>query len=162
MDNLKRIPPAKITLILLLILTAFGCGKNQNSFLPNTQVNITLVPYELNFIEISGNSIVFQGYGYNGNGIILSCADPNLSQYYAYDATCPYEKDYSGVITVIPVKNYSTPPNRIFSSSFFGTCNKCGSVFNLMGGGNPTSGPATHYLQNYNVLTGNQSITITN
>ena len=161
---MKHINIFKITVSALIILIAAGCGKNQNSFLPNTQVNISLTPYEFSFIDISGNSIVFQGYGYNGNGIILSCAnpDPSSPQFYAYDATCPNEKDYSGVVTVTPVKNYTTPPYRIFSSSFFGTCNKCGSVFNLMGGGNPTSGPATHYLQNYNVLTGNQSITITN
>lgn len=164
MDDLRRISKAKITLPLLLILTVFGCGKNQNAFLPTVQVNISLTPYEFNFIEISGNSIEFLNQGYKGNGIILSCSnpDPSAPQFYAYDATCPYEKDYSGVIILTPVKNYSSPPYTIFSSGFIGTCNKCGSTFNLMNGGQVTGGPATHFLENYNVLSGNGTITITN
>jgi len=164
MDSLKRISTSKITLAMLLFLIVIGCGKNQNAFLPNVQVNFTLTPYEFNFVEISGNSIEFLNQGYNGNGVILSCAnpDPSAPQFYAYDATCPYEKDYSGVIVLTPVKNYTSPPYTIFSSGFIGTCNKCGSTFNLMNGGQVTGGPATHFLENYNVLSGNGTITITN
>jgi len=162
MVSLKRLFIAEIIAALLLILTLFDCGKNQNAFLPNVQVNISLTPYEYNFIEISGNSIEFLNQGYNGNGVILSCADPSLPQFYAYDATCPYESDHSGVIVLTPVKNYTSPPYTIFSSGFIGTCNKCGSTFNLMNGGQVTGGPAAHFLENYNVLTGSGGITITN
>ena len=158
----KRLFIAEITVALVLILTVIGCSKNQNAFLPNVQVNISLTPYEYNFIDISGNSIEFLKQGYKGNGVILSCADAILPQFYAYDATCPYEADYSGVILLSPDKNYTSPANTIFNSGFTGTCNKCGSTFNLMNGGQVIKGPATHFLENYYVLTGSGSITITN
>ena len=160
MVNLKHIVFLKSIVVLLAILTLAGCSKNMNTFLPNVQVNITLTPYELNFIGVPGNSIVFTNEGVNG--VILSCVDPNNFQYFAYDATCPYEQDHSGVVTINAIKNYTSPPYTIFSSDFYGICNKCGSKFNLMGGGQPVSGPAAHFLQNYNVLTGSGNITITN
>jgi len=159
---LKRLFISEITVALILILTVIGCSKNQNAFLPNTQVNISLTVPELNFVDIAGNSIEFLNQGYNGNGVILSCADPNLPQFWAYDATCPYEADYSGVILLSPAKNYSSPANTIFNIGTTGTCNKCGSTFNLMNGGQVIKGPATHFLENYIVLTGSGSITITN
>ena len=159
MFKLNRIVFIKITSAILIALTAVSCGKDQNAFLPNVQVNFSLTPYELSFLEVSGNSIVFTNQGVNG--VIVVCVDPNSSQYFAYDATCPYEKDYSGVVTVQAVKNYTSPPYTIFSSDFYGVCNKCGSKFNLMGGGQPVSGPATHYLQNYNVLSGFGTLTVT-
>jgi len=164
MDRLKPLFIIKTTAVLILLIMVLGCGKNQNAFLPNVQVNISLTSYELNFIEISGNSIEFLNQGYNGNGVIISCSnpDPNQPQYYAYDATCPYETDHTGVVVLTAVKNYASPPYTIFSSGFMGTCNKCGSTFNLMNGGQVTGGPAAHFLENYNVLSGNGSITITN
>ena len=158
----KRLFIAEITVALVLILTVIGCSKNQNAFLPNVQVNILLTYTEFNFVDISGNSIEFLNQGYKGNGVILSCADANIPQFYAYDATCPYEADYSGVIQLSPVKNYTSPTNTIFNSGFTGTCNKCGSTFNLKNGGQVIKGPATHFLENYYVLTGSGSITITN
>jgi hypothetical protein len=60
------------------------------------------------------------------------------------------------------IKNLPSQPGTIFSSDFFGICNKCGSEFNLMGGGQPTKGPATHYLQSYNIVPGFQSLMVTN
>lgn len=90
------------------------------------------------------------------------CVNPDLSQYFAYDACCPYEKDFSGIVEIQPVKNLVSPPFMIYSSDFFGICNKCGSQFNLMGSGQPVKGPATHYLQNYNIATGFESLTVTN
>ena len=160
MFNLKHIILKKITQAALIILTVISCTKDQNSFLPSVKVNIPISLVNYNFLTIPGNSVVFLNQGVKG--VIVVCVDPVSSQYFAYDACCPNEKDYSGVVTLQPVKNLVTPPLTIFSSDFFGICDICGSKFNLMGGGQPVKGPATHYLQSYHVITGFDSLTITN
>ena len=160
MFNLKHIISKKIFLGAIIILIATSCAKDQNSFLPSVKVNIPVSLINFNFLTIPGNSVVFQNQGVKG--VIVVCVDPTSSQYFAYDACCPYEKDYSGVVIVQPVKNLVSPPLTIFSSDFFGICTICGSKFNLMGGGQPVKGPATHYLQNYHVITGFDTLTITN
>lgn len=156
----KRILITKITKVALIILLMVNCAKDQNSFVPYTRINkmISLAVY--NNLTVSGNSVLFQHEGYRG--LIVVCVDPTSNLYYAYDACCPYEKDYSGVVTVQPVKNLTSPPYEVFSTDFFGVCNVCGSQFNLMGSGQPTKGPATHFLQNYNIIIGFESLTITN
>ena len=159
MFKLKRILIAKITISALLILSAVNCAKDQNSFLPYVPINLYIPLANFNHLKIPGNSILFQN---EGDGVIVVCVNPELNLYYAYDARCPYEKDYSGVIEIEPVKNLVSPPGMVYSSAFFGVCNKCGSEFNLMGSGQPTKGPATHYLQNYNISSGFESLTVTN
>ena len=160
MFKLKRNIFVKIAIFAIIILSAVNCAKDQNSFLPYTKVYLPISLANFNHLKIPGNSILFQNYGYKG--VIVVCVNPDLSQYFAYDACCPYEKDFSGTVEIQPVKNLVSPPGMIYSSDFFGICNKCGSEFNLMGGGQPTKGLATHYLQSYNVSTGFESLTVTN
>ena len=151
----------KIAIPLIILLFAVNCSKDQNNFLPYVRVNLYIPLATYNHLKIPGNSILFQNEGYKG--IIVVCVDPNSKLYYAFDACCPYEKDYSGIVTIQPIKNLPTPPFTVFSSDFFGKCNKCGSEFNLMGSGQPTSkGPATHYLQSYSISSGFESLTVTN
>jgi len=145
--------------LIIAILILGSCAKDQNSFLPPVKINLRISLVNYNFLTIPGNSIVFQNQGVKG--IIVVCINPDLSQYVAYDACCPNEKDYSGIVTVQPVKNLVTPPFTIFASDFFGICNVCGSKFNLMGGGQPVKGPATRYLQLYNIVSGIESLTVT-
>ncbi|MCX6227650.1 MAG: hypothetical protein NTV75_00450 [Bacteroidia bacterium] len=144
--------------LIIAALLLGSCAKDQNSFLPPVKINLMISLVNYNFLTIPGNSIVFQSHGVKG--IIVVCINPDLTQYSAYDACCPNEKDYSGIVTVQPVKNLVTPPYTVFASDFFGICNVCGSKFNLMGGGQPVKGPATHYLQQYNVVTGFESLTV--
>ena len=160
MTSLKHIIFKQIGIALFIFLACISCSKDQNSFLPSVRVNIPISLVNYNFLTIPGNSAVFEYEGVRG--VILVCVDPSTSQYFAYDACCPNEKDYSGTVVVQPVKNLVSPLSTIFSSDFFGICNICGSKFNLMGGGQPVKGPATHYLQNYHVITGFESLTITN
>ncbi len=160
MLNQKKIIFKILTLTAFIILLVLGCSKDQNSFLPSVKVNIPISLINYNFLTIPGNSIVFGNQGVKG--VIVVCVDPSSNQYFAYDACCPNEKDYSGIVEVQPVKNLISPPFTTFSSDFFGICNICGSKFNLMGGGQPVKGPATHYLQSYHVITGFESLTITN
>ena len=160
MSGLKHIILKKFVAAAILILMFLGCSKDQNSFLPSVRVNIPISLVNYNFLTIPGNSVVFENQGVRG--VIVVCVDPTSSQYFAYDACCPNETDYSGTAVVQPVKNLVSQPSTIFSSDFFAICNICGSKFNLMGGGQPVKGPATHYLQSYHVITGFESLTITN
>ena len=160
MSVLKHIILIRTVFAVIIIAAIFSCSKDQNSFLPSVRVNIPISLVNYNFLTIPGNSAVFENQGVKG--VIVVCVDPLSSQYFAYDACCPNEKDYSGTVVIQPVKNLVSPPYTIFSSDFFGICNICGSKFNLMGGGQPVKGPATHYLQNYHVITGFESLTITN
>ena len=157
--QIRNIIP-KVTILALIIMSLSNCSKNQNSFLPDVEVNLYIPLANYNHLTNPGNSVLFQNKGYKG--IIVVCVNPDLGQYYAYDACCPYEKDYSGTLTIQPIKNLTSPPYTVFSSDFFGICNKCGSEFSLMGSGQPTKGPATHYLQSYNVISGFGSLTVTN
>jgi hypothetical protein len=147
------------TRLVITVLLMASCAKDQNSFLPSVKVNFRISLVNYNFLTIPGNSIVFENQGVKG--IIVVCINPDLMQYVAFDACCSYEKDFSGIVTVQPVKNLVTPPFTIFASDFFGVCQICGSKFNLMGGGQPVKGPATHYLQQYNIVSGIESLTVT-
>jgi len=160
MFKLKRIILTKIAISALLILTWGSCSKDQNSFLPYVKVYLYIPLANYNHLTIPGNSILFRNNGFNGNGVIVVCVNPDQNLYYAYDACCPYETDYSGVIELeaAPI----TGPDKVYSSGFFGTCNKCGSKFNLIAGGEPVTGPATHFLQNYNIISGMGSLTVRN
>lgn len=159
MFKLKRIVIVLFTISVLIILLLVNCGKDQNSFLPYVRVYLYIPLANFNHLIIPGNSILFRNYGFKGNGVIVTCVNPDQNLYYAYDACCPYESDYSGVIELEPAP--ITGPDKVYSSGFFGTCNKCGSKFNLMAGGQPISGPASHYLQNYNIVSGTGSLTVT-
>lgn len=144
--------------ILLLCLT--NCTKDQNNFLPYVKIDLYISLANQNHLKISGNSILFKNYGVKG--VIVSCVNPDLEQYGAFDACCPYEEDFSGSVVIEPVKNLVSPSGTVYSSSFFGKCNKCGSEFNLMGGGQPFYGPVSHYLQSYNIIIGSGSLSVVN
>jgi hypothetical protein len=151
---------AKITISLLILLSAINCSKDQNTFLPYVKISLHISLINYNHLMIPGNSVLFENEGVRG--VIVVCVNPDLNQYMAYDACCPYEKDYSGTVLVKAVKNLTSPPGTIYSSDFFGVCNKCGSEFNLMVNGQPHKGPATHYLQSYSLSTGFETIMVTN
>ncbi len=119
-----------------------NCADDQNNFVPYARVNkyITLPNY--NMLYIPGNSVTFSSDGYAG--LIVICI--NESQYYAFDACCPYE----GTGTCI-VKTESGKTGIYASSNPIATCSCCGSQYNLFGGGYPTKGPSGRNLKQYQV-----------
>lgn len=141
-------------------MSVVNCSKDQNTFLPYVKVNLYIPLANYNHLTIPGNSVLFQKEGYRG--IIVICVDPSSNLYYAFDACCPYEKDYSGVVTVKQIKNLTPLPFMIFSSDFFGICNKCGTEFNLMGNGQQVKGPANRGLQSYKISSSFGSLTVYN
>lgn len=138
-------------------MSVVNCSKDQNTFLPYVRVYLPIPLATNNHLTTPGSSILFRNYGVKG--VIVICVNPELNQYFAYDACCPNEKDFTGVVEIDPVR---TEPGKVLSTAFVGICNKCKSEFSLMAGGQPIKGPATHYLQNYHIITAFQYLTVTN
>jgi nitrite reductase/ring-hydroxylating ferredoxin subunit len=124
---------SQITALLMIILIIVGCtGDENDNFLPYVNVDFYVSLATNNHLTIPGNSDVFQaGYG----GVIVICV--NQSQYYAFDASCPYEANRS--CRIVP------------KESTLGKCTCCESEFSLFGGGYPTKGPAAINLKRYKV-----------
>jgi len=123
----------QITAGFLFVLFSAGCTSDDNDgYIPYVKVNFYISLATNNHLTIPGNSDLFKaGYG----GVIVICV--NQSQYYAFDAACPYEAEHSCV--VVP------------EESTLGKCSCCGSEFSLFGGGYPTKGPAARNLKQYKV-----------
>ena len=160
MFKIKHSRIINIVQIPIMALLIVCCSKDQNTFLPDTPINLSVSLVNYNHLKISGNSILFTQYGYSG--VIISCVNPELNMYNAFDACCPYEEDHSGTIEIESISGLTTPPGTIYSSGFFGVCDKCGSEFNLMGNGEPTKGPATKYLQRYTIIVSSNNVTVKN
>ena len=143
-NQIKKL--TQIVFISLTLLTTITCSKDQNSFVPYVPVSKYIDLNLYNHLTIPGNSITFRDEGYAG--IIVMCVNP--SQYYAFDACCPYETLPSCPVNLTPIAGLSST-DMIFSSSVAGTCKCCGSQYSLFGGGYPTKGPSAHVLQQYQV-----------
>jgi nitrite reductase/ring-hydroxylating ferredoxin subunit len=137
---------SQIVLGTLALLITSSCSKNQNSFVPYTTVDFYIPLATNNHLTIPGNSITYRNQGYGG--IIVMCINP--TQYYAFDACCPYEALSTCTAELDPIKGLSNSL-MVYSSSVVGKCKCCGSEFSLFGGGYPTKGPASRPLQQYQV-----------
>jgi len=160
MFKLKHIINVKIAISALIMFFLVNCAKDQNTFLPYVRVYVPIPLANYNHLKIPGNSVLFLNAGVKG--VIVVCVNPELNLYDAYDACCPYEKDYSGVVELVPVPGFQSPPGTIYSSTYTGVCNKCKSEFSLMQNAQPIKGPAVRYLQRYNVITQFEYLTVTN
>jgi nitrite reductase/ring-hydroxylating ferredoxin subunit len=137
----------KILLWLFTLLIFSTCAKDQNTFLPYKKVDLYIPLANYNHLTIPGNSITFQNYGYAG--IIVICI--NETDYYAFDACCPYEIQQSCIAGAEPIKNLSGG-GLIYSSNTTAKCKCCGSEFMLFSGGFASKGPAARPLQQYQVV----------
>jgi len=140
------IKATQIFMAALTLQTMIACSKDQNQFVPYVQVSQYININLYNHLTIPGNSITFTQIGYAG--IIVMCVNP--SQYYAFDACCPYETLPTCSVGLDPIKSLSSV-DMIFSSSVWGKCKCCGSEYSLFGGGYATKGPSSHVLQQYQV-----------
>ena len=125
-------PLLQISLIILFLLTANSCQKDQQSYIPEVPVDFYINLATNNDLSVPGNYQVFpQGY----TGIIVI---NNGNGFYAFDTCCPYEAKAS--CTVKP------------DDSGIATCSCCGSQYSLFGGGYPVEGPSTRNLHQYQVV----------
>jgi len=142
-NTIKRL---RIAIYVLNLLIFASCSKDQNSFVPYTPVDFYIPLATNNHLTIPGNSITYRNQGFAG--IIVMCISP--TQYYAFDACCPYESLSTCSAELDPIKGLSSP-GMVFSSSVSGKCKCCSSEYSLFGGGYPTKGPSSRSLQQYQV-----------
>ncbi len=142
MWNIQTKRALQIIVATFLVLISTNCSDDQNNFVPYAKVNKYISLANYNTLYIPCNSVTFSSEGYAG--LIVICI--NESQYYAFDACCPYE----GTGTCL-VKTETNKTGTYASSNPIATCTCCGSQYNLFGGGYPTKGPSGRNLKQYQV-----------
>lgn len=137
-----------ILTIFVFCLISVGCeNENHNAFYARVdfRVNIDALDYDLNgALNTKTFTSRRPGSPHVGLGGLLVVRSPllrdgytNLLDLYAYDLACPHEANAN--IRVTPDKNGKAK------------CEKCGSVFNIIGSGNVESGPSKNRLVSYPV-----------
>lgn len=132
----------RITFALFTVaFSTSSCSDNFESSIPYVPVNFSINLINYNDLTVAGNSVAF-GSGYGGIIVLF-----NGIQYFAYDASCPYEASQTCLITV---------------EGGIGTCSCCGSQYNLWDGGFVMSGTSTEPLLQYQATASGNRLYISN
>jgi nitrite reductase/ring-hydroxylating ferredoxin subunit len=141
---------SKITLFFIitaLALVTWSCSK-KNDVIPDVHVDFTLDLNDPQFTVLNaiGGSVSVDGRtnnwgsyaaGFAGNGIIIS---RGAEEFYAYDGTCPHDYALDG----------SSVKVKIDATGFAkAVCPKCGTTYELLSFGTPSSGIGRYPLKNY-------------
>jgi len=134
-----------ITLALLLAITS--CNK-KNDVIPDVYVDFIIDLNDPQFfilnsygesdtIDARTNNWGTKSAGYNGNGIIVTSGS---IEFYAYDRTCPHDYEVNNLSIQVRLDKVN------FAKA---VCPTCGTVYELLSFGTPTSGPGRYPLKNY-------------
>lgn len=124
---------------VLLLTLPFGCAEELEDVVPDVPVNVylQLIHYNLSpasSIIVTNQMVSAVSLGYDNNGLVVY---RDISEFYAYDRTCPYHVEKS-----IPVVLSGNP--------LYAECPDCGSRFQLWFNGFPSdSGPSKYPLKQY-------------
>lgn len=132
---------------LTLIITIASCNK-KNDVIPDVYVDFTIDindPQFFNLNSYGGSDTVdartnnwgTRAAGYSGNGIIVTSG---FTEYYAYDRTCPHDYEVNNLSIQVRLDKVN------FAKA---VCPKCGTVYELMSFGTPSSGTGRYPLKNY-------------
>ncbi len=125
--------------ILATAATCVSCFNEDDDVVPWTEVKVRINTLDAKYIDlqsVSGRTIV-KNEGYGGNGIIVYRSTESI--FNAYDCTCTYEVSDTCAV-VLDEGNIAGA-----------VCPICGSKFELVNCGMPTSGKARHSLKSYRV-----------
>lgn len=135
-------------LVVLSVLIA-SCKKSELDVIPYVYVEFSIPvndPSFINFFEVPTSHVLVDATtnnegskagGYDGNGIILYCAQPG--EYYAFDRTCPHDLSINGTSVAVEVE----------AGSIYAICPECSSHFALPSFGSPSDGPSKYPLKMY-------------
>lgn len=124
-------------IICTLALVFCACRNVDDDVVPNVDVRVRINILDAKYIDLQNDygRIVVEREGYKKNGIIVMRVGEN--KFKAYDCTCTYELNDSAAV-------------RPDDSNIVGAvCPVCGSKFELLDCGMPTSGKAHHALKSY-------------
>ena len=128
------------TFCILATAAAFvSCFNNDDDVVPWTEVKVKINTLDAKYIDLQNinGRVIVKNEGYGGNGIIVYRASE--SGFNAFDCTCTYE--VSDTCAVI-----------LDEGNIVGAvCPVCGSKYELVNCGMPTSGKARHSLKSYRV-----------
>lgn len=125
--------------ILATAAACVSCFNEDDDVVPWTEVKVRINTLDAKYIDlqsVSGRTIV-KNEGYGGNGIIVYRSTESI--FNAYDCTCTYEVSDTCAV-VLDEGNIAGA-----------VCPICGSKFELVNCGMPTSGKARHSLKSYRV-----------
>ncbi|MBN1415091.1 MAG: hypothetical protein JW973_08335 [Bacteroidales bacterium] len=125
----------------MFLMLPHGCVEETDDVVPDVPVNVTLPLIHYNLSPASSLIVTSQmvstvSLGYDNNGIIVY---RDISEFYAYDRTCPYHIEKSIAV-------------EISDNPLYAECPVCHSKYQLWFNGFPTdSGPARNPLKSYHV-----------
>lgn len=130
---------------LILLFSVSSCHKANNDIIPDTYVDFVIDLNDPRFTDLNGigNSLVISAaqlgifsLGYNNHGILIYRASED--EFYAFDRTCPYEKDLSQSVQIDNAGDITAQ------------CPECQTEYILPSYGYPTDkGPGTFPLKMY-------------
>jgi hypothetical protein len=135
----------RISVILLLVLTLAGCGK-ENLVIPNVPVNLNIQLTDPRLIRLSspGGAVALDDYGVAGIVIYRTLG----GGYVAYDRCS----------TVNPEKQCAVE----LDEPSFTVTDKCSGAKYLLEDGSPAKAPAVLSLKKYNTVVAGNTIHVTN
>ena len=135
----------RISVILLLVLTLAGCGK-ENLVIPNVPVNLNIQLTDPRLIRLSspGGAVALDNYGVAGIVIYRTLS----GGYVAYDRCS----------TVNPERQCAVE----LDEPSFTVTDKCSGAKYLLEDGSPAKAPAELSLKKYNTVVAGNSIHVTN
>jgi hypothetical protein len=128
-----------LVLTILLLTLPPGCAEELEDVVPDVPVNVflQLIHYNLSpasAMIVTNQMVSASSLGYDNNGLVVY---RDISEFYAYDRTCPYHVEKS-----IPVVLSANP--------LYAECSVCGSRFQLWFNGFPAdSSPSKYPLKQY-------------
>lgn len=129
-----------LTFCILATAAAFvSCVNPDDDVVPWTEVKVRINTLDAKYIDLQdiNGRVIVKNEGYGGNGIIVYRASESI--FNAFDCTCTYE--VSDTCAVI-----------LDEGNIAGAvCPVCGSKYELVNCGMPTSGKARHSLKSYRV-----------
>ena len=125
--------------ILATVWPFVSCQNPDDNVVPWTEVKVRINTLDARYIDLQSvnGRVVVEHQGYGGNGIIVYRSSETI--FNAFDCTCTYEQ--SDTCAVIP------DDGNIAGA----VCPVCGSKYELVNCGMPTSGKARYSLKSYRV-----------
>lgn len=125
--------------ILATAAVCVSCFNEDDDVVPWVEVKVRINTLDAKYIDLQSDNgrVVVKDCGYGGNGIIVCHTSGN--DFNAFDCTCTYEVSDTCAV-VLDEGNIAGA-----------VCPVCGSKFELINCGMPTSGKARHSLKSYRV-----------
>ena len=135
----KSLSKVLIFCVLAISMVFVSCINPDDDVVPWVEVRVRINTLDAKYIDLQSVSgrVIVNDAGYGGNGIIVYRSSESI--FNAFDRTCTYEVSDTCAVEF--------DENNIAGAA----CPICGSKYELVNYGMPTSGKAKHSLKSYRV-----------